>query len=786
MKKTIVIILVCVLVILSALLTISLIRINNENKLNEQINEINSLLNSENYLQAYNNYNVNEDKPQQVKDMVDEYVARLFEDAYNDLSTEKLIAFKDAGWNYTKVNETITDIENILEQKAISNDNYNLGIENYNNRDFETAASHFEYVIVDDANYDIAQKYIAEIQNRIAGWDENIWGVNENHNAVCFDGEHMYIPYVLDGIDGIYKINSNFEAVDFFPLSDEAGTLVIEDINAVGDYLYFIAGENVGSGYTFNNPYSIYEIKNDGSGLCVVLEGNFTDLAIKEDKVYALSREHGLIEYDNDFNEVNTISAEDIAEFSLSDRGIYYVVQGDLTHESDNRSYFYDGAEEELLDTKEYLHLFGFGDEYIQQWQYNDYLESMFYYSDEEKTDIRNAGIYNFYGKINDKLLYSCVGSLGREIIYTYNFDSKVTEQLVGDYEIIEYEITGILYENDVVIMEQNDKVYFADATLANGVELAGADIDISDEMLKNNAQIIMHTKEDDTYLEEGQDEVISVIIDKQVWHYKDDAINITIEKRYVDEYDCNVYVTHIFTKDYNLFTTGNANTESMVATTVYYASEITATYNMLYAQNTDTFLYDGNNHEGIIIRQGEVIRDTLSEDMIAFFDDGSMEIYRHGEDIDAQTLIDNGATTSFSFGPVLVDDYKVDLSCATVRLANRNPRSAIGYVEPGHYVFIASDGRDNSVSRGLNMIQLARLFEDEGCKIGYNLDGGMTTTVLFMGNYVTHRPSYNSGSQWFYYRRIAELMYFGTYDEQQNDLSQYTCDYEYFADNYK
>lgn len=721
-----------------------------------------------------------------MNEAIKQHMNKICEEAYDELSIDKLNAFKEAGGNYDKVDETIADITRIIDERDASNQNYTDGLSSYINRDFDTAKPFFAAVIEDDDNYDSAQEYIAEIENRTESWDGNDWGVNANYNAACYDGEYMYIPFVLSGIDGIYKVNSNYEAVDFFPLSDEASALVIEDINAVGDYLYFIAGENIGTGYTFSNPYTIYEMKNDGSGLCIALKGNFTDLYIKDDKVYALSREHGLIEYDRNFKEVSVISDESVVEFSVSDSGIYYVVQGDLSHESDNSLYFYDGTEADLLDTREYLHLFGFGDEYVQQWQYNDYLESMFYITEEDKIDIRNAGIYNFYGKINDKLLYSCVGSLGREIIYTYNFENKYTDQLVDDYEIIEYEIKSILYEQDMLIKEQNDRIYFADSTLENIKELVVSDISISMETLKNNAEIIMHLRDEDIYLDEGNDELISVIVDKQVWHYKDDTLNITIEKRYVDEYDCNVYVTHIFTKDYSLFTTGNANTESTTATSVYYASDIAAIYNMIYAQNTDTFLYSGNSHEGIIIRQGEVIRDTLSEDMLAYFDDGSMQVYRKGDEIDGDTLIEMGATVSFSFGPVLVDEYKINTSCVKVRLADRNPRSAIGYVEPGHYVFIASDGRDNEVSRGLNMIQLAKLFEDEGCYLAYNLDGGMTTSELFMGNYITHRPSYSSGSQWFYYRRIAEMMYFGTGEPSQTDLSQYACNYEYFDENYK
>ena len=63
-------------------------------------------------------------------------------------------------------------------------------------------------------------------------------------------------------------------------------------------------------------------------------------------------------------------------------------------------------------------------------------------------------------------------------------------------------------------------------------------------------------------------------------------------------------------------------------------------------------------------------------------------------------------------------------------KVAARNPRSAIGYYEPGHYCFLVVDGRQKGYSYGINMENLSRLFYELGCSVAYNLDGGATAVM--------------------------------------------------------
>ena len=64
------------------------------------------------------------------------------------------------------------------------------------------------------------------------------------------------------------------------------------------------------------------------------------------------------------------------------------------------------------------------------------------------------------------------------------------------------------------------------------------------------------------------------------------------------------------------------------------------------------------------------------------------------------------------------------------------HPRTAIGYFEPGHYCLLLVDGRQQN-SRGMFLDEMAKVFEDLGCKVAYNLDGGHCSFMEMNGKVV-------------------------------------------------
>ena len=63
--------------------------------------------------------------------------------------------------------------------------------------------------------------------------------------------------------------------------------------------------------------------------------------------------------------------------------------------------------------------------------------------------------------------------------------------------------------------------------------------------------------------------------------------------------------------------------------------------------------------------------------------------------------------------------------------VANRNPRTGIGYFEPGHYCLVVVDGRDGDSAPGASIEEFASVFESLGCTQAYNLDGGGSSLFL-------------------------------------------------------
>jgi exopolysaccharide biosynthesis protein len=61
--------------------------------------------------------------------------------------------------------------------------------------------------------------------------------------------------------------------------------------------------------------------------------------------------------------------------------------------------------------------------------------------------------------------------------------------------------------------------------------------------------------------------------------------------------------------------------------------------------------------------------------------------------------------------------------------------------VEPGHFVVITVDGRMSTYSRGVSVNTLMHMFYLYGCKQAYNLDGGNSTAMVFMGEHLNRHP---------------------------------------------
>ena len=86
------------------------------------------------------------------------------------------------------------------------------------------------------------------------------------------------------------------------------------------------------------------------------------------------------------------------------------------------------------------------------------------------------------------------------------------------------------------------------------------------------------------------------------------------------------------------------------------------------------------------------------------------------------------------------MDTYEADAN-PKHPIQGTNPRTGIGMISANHFVFVVVDGRSPGYSRGVTLTEFAQIFQELGCSTAYNLDGGGSSTLYFMGELV-NEPS--------------------------------------------
>ena len=227
--------------------------------------------------------------------------------------------------------------------------------------------------------------------------------------------------------------------------------------------------------------------------------------------------------------------------------------------------------------------------------------------------------------------------------------------------------------------------------------------------------------------------------------HYETDKMTVSIEQKQRD--GLTYFVCDIRLTDVSQLRTAFAGDDFRSG--IYEAvSDIAGRYSPVIAINADFCRY---HREGVIIRNGEVLRrQNIKKHHLLIVDkDGnfSAETDRTGKQgLVANRLEQAGTWQTFEFGPVLVENGEAaDLPFKSFYINCNDgyyePRTAIGQVGPLHYMVIVVDGRRDGYSPGARMPQLQRLFLEEGVEFAFNLDGGGSTTLYFLGE-VINMPS--------------------------------------------
>ena len=235
-----------------------------------------------------------------------------------------------------------------------------------------------------------------------------------------------------------------------------------------------------------------------------------------------------------------------------------------------------------------------------------------------------------------------------------------------------------------------------------------------------------------------------TVVADKDagIWSYTSETFTVTIN-RVTDEeqtliwYECDLQCS----PESPLLSV--ASNPKKPGSKLQHPEKIARDNQLVFAINDDFFgdRVFQDKKVGIIIRKGDLLykstyksgsRNFPNLDTMVFYPDGSISVHESKEYMGDEYLA-MGATDVFAFGPYLVRDGAINPNL-TDRYENREPRVAIGMVEPYHYKVVVVEGRHKN-SKGVPVSWMADKLMEMGCVQAFNLDGGQTAALVFMGD---------------------------------------------------
>jgi exopolysaccharide biosynthesis protein len=198
-------------------------------------------------------------------------------------------------------------------------------------------------------------------------------------------------------------------------------------------------------------------------------------------------------------------------------------------------------------------------------------------------------------------------------------------------------------------------------------------------------------------------------------------------------------------------------------------AIDMARSVNAIVACNSDFIKYTYNI--GYVARQGVLYRNKADgmRDVLIIDEKGDFEVVPKATEADMeakeQEMEAQGRQiiNAFSFGPMLVKDGEVQELSANSFESERvecflpTQRIAIAQLDTLKYAIISIDGGvvNGSGMNGMNLKELANyivsLFPE--CKLAYNLDGGASSRLVFMGKKISVGPS----------RTISDMIYFAS-----------------------
>lgn len=240
-------------------------------------------------------------------------------------------------------------------------------------------------------------------------------------------------------------------------------------------------------------------------------------------------------------------------------------------------------------------------------------------------------------------------------------------------------------------------------------------------------------------------------------WSYSNRELSVTIQKIHSNILRLTYFLADIRIKNFKAIQSGFSNRVHPGLSPANPA-RTALSYDAVYAQNGDWFLHPANK-QGMVIRNGIVFynREQLA-DTIIFLPDGTIRLFKPGETT-VQALLKAGVNDALSFGPILVRDGTVNPDLKESHIFKPYARSGFGMAGRNHFFGIVTEGAGVDGSRGVTLDEFARLFLHYRCPTAYNLDGGPSSAMIFMGK-MLNKHNLNNGKT---YTPVPDILIMGT-----------------------
>lgn len=194
---------------------------------------------------------------------------------------------------------------------------------------------------------------------------------------------------------------------------------------------------------------------------------------------------------------------------------------------------------------------------------------------------------------------------------------------------------------------------------------------------------------------------------------------------------------------------------------------KMAADNNAILAINCD---YCEIRSNGITCRNGVMYRDTQRAEVAVIYKDGVMDVLTDAEyrALTPEQVGNIWQTTSFA--PGLVKDGVQQREFYGSVYTELHPRSGIGYYEPGHYCLVQVDGRQPGYSNGVTIAEFAEIMHGLGVQEAYNMDGGSSSEIVFLGQTYNHPSGIQAGSSGGRYN--SDILYFCNLNEIPEDTA--------------